>query len=76
MKERYLGDGLYAAFDGWMIKLWAPRGHEEHWVALEPDILENFFKFLEDHRLEAKNGCWVQEPKQLEIRGEILGDGD
>ena len=49
LKERYLGDGLYASFDGWMVKLWAPRGNQEHWVALEPSVLAAFLRFLKDH---------------------------
>jgi hypothetical protein len=48
-EETYLGDGLYASFDGWQIKLRAPRPHgiwEERneevflepavWAALKP----------------------------------------
>jgi hypothetical protein len=34
--EEYLGDGLYASFDGYQIVLRAPRTPEDHWVALEP----------------------------------------
>jgi hypothetical protein len=36
MSEVYLGDGLYASFDGYMITLRAPREHGDHWVGLEP----------------------------------------
>ena len=35
--ETYLGDGLYVSFDGFNIKLRAPRPDGDHWVALEPD---------------------------------------
>ena len=34
--ETYLGDGLYASFDGYSVRLRAPRGDADHWVALEP----------------------------------------
>jgi hypothetical protein len=37
-KETYLGDGLYASFDGYMITLRAPRDNGDHWVGLEPEI--------------------------------------
>lgn len=37
--ETYLGDGLYASFDGFMITLRAPREHGDHWVGLEPDVM-------------------------------------
>jgi hypothetical protein len=37
-KETYLGDGLYASFDGLSIWLRAPREHGDHIVALEPEV--------------------------------------
>jgi hypothetical protein len=46
--ETYLGDGLYASFDGWMIKLRAPRDNGDHWVGLEPAIYIAFKKFAEE----------------------------
>lgn len=36
----YLGDGLYAKYDGWHIILAAARGSQVHWVSLEPENLE------------------------------------
>jgi hypothetical protein len=42
-RETYLGDGLYAAFDGWQITLRAPRNGGDHWVALEPQVTAEFF---------------------------------
>lgn len=30
-EETYIGDGLYASFDGYMITLRAPREHGDHW---------------------------------------------
>ncbi|MGH7088048.1 MAG: hypothetical protein ACREFQ_04030 [Stellaceae bacterium] len=36
--EEYLGDGLYASFDGYAIILRAPREHGDHWVGLKPRI--------------------------------------
>jgi len=45
VREVYLGDGLYASFDGWQIMLRAPRLNGDHFVALEPSVyraLENF----------------------------------
>ena len=36
--EIYLGDGLYASYDGWMIKLRAPREDGDHVVYLEPTV--------------------------------------
>lgn len=45
-EEIYLGDGLYASFDGWMIKLRAPQGTRgDQVVYLEPDVYEALTKF-------------------------------
>lgn len=49
--EIYLGDGLYASFDGWMIRLRAPRTDGDHFVFLEPDTL----KALENYVKELRN---------------------
>lgn len=49
--EEYLGDGLYVNFDGYMITLRAPRDHGDHWVGLEPEILQNFELYVK--RLKA-----------------------
>ena len=44
-EEVYLGDGLYASFDGYSFILRAPRDGGDHWVALEPSVLKAFDKF-------------------------------
>jgi hypothetical protein len=36
--EVYLGDGLYASFTGFQIRLRAPREHGDHEVYLEPEV--------------------------------------
>jgi hypothetical protein len=49
MKEQYLGDGLYASFDGYHIWLRAPREGGDHIVGLEPAVwnaLVNFHNSL------------------------------
>lgn len=46
----YLGDGLYAEDDGFMFTLTAPRDNEDHYVALEPDVLDTFLRFIEKSR--------------------------
>jgi hypothetical protein len=50
-EETYLGDGLYASFDGFMFTLRAPRTDGDHWVGLEPDVMKAF----DDFRKEALN---------------------
>jgi hypothetical protein len=46
-KEEYLGDGLYASFDGCMFTLRAPREHGDHWVGLEPYVMKAFDEYRE-----------------------------
>ena len=44
--EVYLGDGLYASFDGFQYRLRAPREFGgNHEVFLDPDVLEAFDPF-------------------------------
>jgi hypothetical protein len=46
-RETYLGDGLYASFDGWQIKLRAPREGGDHEIYLEPSVQQAFMQFLD-----------------------------
>ena len=63
-QETYLGDGLYASFDGWQIKLRAPRLDGEHVVYLEPELYRALTQFA--------TSCW--EVKQIvEDRQEDAG---
>jgi hypothetical protein len=48
-KEEYLGDGLYASFDGYMITLRAPRDHGDHWIGLEPEVYKALERFAKRH---------------------------
>lgn len=41
-KETYLGDGVYASFDGFQIVLRAPRG----FVILDPDVYKELQEFV------------------------------
>lgn len=50
MTEQYLGDGLYAKDDGYQIELWCDRDNGKNWVALEPEVMLSFFKFIEKSR--------------------------
>jgi hypothetical protein len=44
-QETYLGDGLYASFDGYQITLRAPRENGDHYVALEPSVYAALVKY-------------------------------
>ena len=46
-RKDYLGDGLYAHFDGYHIILSTPRENGEHYVALEPSVLAAFDQYKE-----------------------------
>lgn len=47
MAETYLGDGLYARFDGCNVILRAPRAAEDHWVALEPSVWNDLLRWAQ-----------------------------
>ncbi|HEY2242615.1 MAG TPA: hypothetical protein VGH47_00140 [Xanthobacteraceae bacterium] len=49
--ESYLGDGLYARYDGIALWLRAPREHGDHEVALEPQVLAEFLRFAFKHEI-------------------------
>jgi hypothetical protein len=40
--EEYLGDGLYASFDGYQFRLRAPRGLGDHVVYLDRHVVRAF----------------------------------
>jgi hypothetical protein len=46
-EETYLGDGLYASFDGYQIWLRAPREEGGHRVAMETSVFSNFISFAD-----------------------------
>jgi hypothetical protein len=43
--ETYLGDGLYASFDGYQIVLRAPRELGNHFVYLEPFVFVRLLRY-------------------------------
>lgn len=55
-KETYLGDGVYASFDGWQICLRAPRENGDHIVFLEPQLWRSLTMFAAE--------CWPAIPQQ------------
>lgn len=57
-REVYLGDGLYASFDGWQFALRAPRGEEgDHIVYLEPAVFVEFERYVRRVIRERKGGA-------------------
>jgi hypothetical protein len=45
IKETFLGDGLFASFDGFALTLRAPRQHGDHFVVFEPSVFKEFLQF-------------------------------
>lgn len=63
-QKAYLGDGVYAAFDGFQI--WLAVNHEENYVvALEPNVMKRLSQYAdmiynpltdeERHQIDASN---------------------
>lgn len=49
--NQYLGDSVYATFDGYAITIYLDNGLGQHWpIYLEPDVLERLIKFNEGVR--------------------------
>ena len=69
MSEVYLGDGLYASFDGFQYCLRAPRGREDHKVFLNSATMHAFDQFR-------KNIAAANRAPQPEIGSEISFSGD
>lgn len=49
-KRYYLGDGLYASFDGFQVSLLTERYGIEHWVALERSVMVALEEFVKELR--------------------------
>lgn len=54
--DTYLGDGLYASFDGYQIRIYTERGNGTHEVFLDDRVLEAFERFVasEVHKERSK----------------------
>jgi hypothetical protein len=47
MNDEYLGDGVYASYDGYQIWLDTRAQHPVNRIALDPDVLVAFTRYLE-----------------------------
>ena len=45
--ETYIGDGVYASFDGWMIKLRTQRDDRDDVIYLEPSVYGDLARFAD-----------------------------
>lgn len=48
--ETYLGDGVYASYDGYQYRLRAVRSTGDHFVYLEYEVVEALLTFITAHR--------------------------
>ncbi len=70
-KKEYLGDGLYATFDGWGIWLTAEDGVRVlHKVYLEPSVLKLFDDYVVRLRVFIKAAHAEREAAEAKITGE------
>ena len=53
--ETYLGDGLYCSFDGWGIRLRAPRSDGDHFVVLDPEVWGKLRSWINRYPVIAKH---------------------
>ena len=58
-KETYLGDGVYASFDGYQIVLRAPRERGDHFVALDVSVYRALTEFA------ARECEWMERRQPL-----------
>lgn len=48
MEDRYLGDGVYASFDGYQIWLHADRNGTRHSIALDANTFDALMQYQKD----------------------------
>lgn len=54
--KEYLGDGVYASFDGWQIWLSTLRENGEHRIALEPYVFHALCRYAKALHIEPAQG--------------------
>jgi hypothetical protein len=54
-KKTYLGDGLYARFDGCYFILSTERENGEHWVGLEEDVINALMEYRKNFYMDAES---------------------
>lgn len=63
-EEAYLGDGLYASFDGEHIRLRAPRIDGDHWVALERDVYRALLHWVASYSVLWEHFATVRDDRK------------
>ena len=60
--ETYIGDGLYASFDGWQIRLRAHRIVDDHEVFLEPGVWASLVEYVKSLNREDCDSILEDKP--------------
>jgi hypothetical protein len=56
-KKIYIGDSVYAKYDGWSITLTTENGYPDdprNEIVMEPEVIEGFFSFVEAIKAQVK----------------------
>jgi hypothetical protein len=69
--DDYLGDGLYASFDGWAITLRAPRMEGDHFVVLGPEAYAALLRFVTEHY--PREGRQTMTPMSPDLKADNVG---
>ena len=64
MKDRYLGDGVYASHDGYQVWL-AVNDHTNKVVALEPAVMRALEQYVADEQQERIDLALAETTKKL-----------
>jgi hypothetical protein len=54
-RKIYLGDGVYATFDGCYFILSTERENGQHWIGLEEDVIHNLLEYRENCYRDAES---------------------
>lgn len=66
----YLGDGVYASFDGYQIWLETDREFGTHCIALEPPVFASLIKYEKEVRSRVED-----EPQHEHLKEKEIDDG-
>lgn len=67
-KQTHLGDGVYASFDGFMIRLGTDMQIPKHEIYLEPQVFASLLEFAGRHFNKAEMIKMLQEMQNRESK--------
>lgn len=63
--ETYIGDGVYASFDGYQIWLRAERDGSNHRIALDPDVYHRLVDYASIALVPSPGSLGIPSPSSL-----------